>query len=378
MLLHTCVPQKVAEFLTQFKRHFHCAQGRHFIIFSWLLVAIILDQGKGKIKGLTQIMPEKIKYWAVMRMIRSGLWDASAIMGEMVAQTLPMLPPPMDGIIYITGDSTIKGKRGKKHPLGYKTRVNSYAKYTFGFSVVLLVASWGRYRLPVAIAVVDPKRKGHINILFRKMLREFVPPRWAKKVVVLGDAGMAAKQTFRLIKRKGYYYVFAISRTRKFEDGKHIKDLVQHLPKKFYHRIASYKPDGRRRDYWVYARQASLKDLGDVTVVLSKQRRNYGPKKVKIIVTNLEGSSVGEIVSTYARRWGVEVTIKELKGAFHRSQPILCQLEDFHRGSAQSESGGCCRQRQKVRDRVGNHRLDLGKQRSDPPNPKKADLAHKE
>src|SRR5262249_26713905 len=147
-------------------------------------------QGKGKIKGLSQLMPEKIKYWAVMSMLRSGLWDVEEILAEMVAQTLPMLPPPIDGIIYLTGDTTIKGKRGKKHPLGHNIKVNTYAPYTFGFSVVLLVASWGRVRIPVGIAVVSPKRKGHANILFRKMLREFVPPRWVKKVVVLGDAGM--------------------------------------------------------------------------------------------------------------------------------------------------------------------------------------------
>jgi hypothetical protein len=239
-----------------------------------------------------------------------------------------MLPPPIDGIIYLTGDTTIKGKRGKKHPLGHNIKVNNYAPYTFGFSVVLLVASWGRVRIPVGIAVVSPKRKGHANILFRKMLREFVPPRWVKKVVVLGDAGMAAKQTFRLIKRKGYYYVFAVSRTRKFENGKFLKDLVQHLPKKFYHRIASYKPDGRRRDYWVYACRNSLKDLGDVTIILSKQRRNDGPKKTKIIVTNLTGMKTGEILSIYARRWGVELTIKELKGGFHMGQMQLTSEPD--------------------------------------------------
>lgn len=320
--------KSVESYLKQFKRHFRCAQARHFVIFNWLLVAIIIDQGKGKLKGLSQLMPEKIRYWAVMRMVRSGLWDVEEILAEMVALTLPLLPPPIDGIIYVTGDTTIKGKRGQKHPLGYKTRVNKYAPYTFGFSVVLLVASWGRYRIPVNIAVVDPKREGHANVLFRNMLRKFVPPRWAKKVVVLGDAGMAAKQTFRLIKRKGYYYVFVTPRTRKFDNGKFLKDLVQHLPRKFYHRIASYKPDGRRRDYWVYSCQDSLKDLGDVTIVLSKQRRNDGPKKTKIIVTNLTGVSVGDILSTYARRWGVELTIKELKGAFHLGHMQLTSEPD--------------------------------------------------
>lgn len=70
----------------------------------------------------------------------------------------------------------MKGKRGQKHPLGFKTRMNEYADYVFGFAAVLLMAHWGRFRIPVAVALIDPSRRGHQNILFRQMLRTFVPP----------------------------------------------------------------------------------------------------------------------------------------------------------------------------------------------------------
>src|SRR5205823_13433048 len=93
-----------------------------------------------------------------------------------------------------------------------------------------------------------------------------------------------------------------------------------HLPKSYYYRRASHKPDGRRKDYWVFTRRAKLHKLGDVTIVLSKKRRNDGPKGVKIIVTNLTDVSVGAILSIYARRWGVELTIKELKSGLHLGQ----------------------------------------------------------
>jgi hypothetical protein len=87
-----------------------------------------------------------------------------------------------------------------------------------------------------------------------------------------------------------------------------LRDLVHHLPKSCYYRRASYKPDGRRKDAWVFARRATLHTLGDVTIVLSKKRRNDGPKGVKIIVTTLTEASVGAILSIYARRWGVEIS----------------------------------------------------------------------
>jgi len=183
--------------------------------------------------------------------------------------------------------------------------------------MVLLIASWDHYRIPVAICAMDPSRKGQQNIIFRRMLRKYVPPGWAGAVIVEADAGFAANRTIKLINRKKYGYVFAMSRTRKFRDGKHLRDLVNHLPKSCYRRIKTSKPDGRRRDYWVYEKRASLKNIGDVTIVLSKERRNYGPKKVKIIVTNLQQTSASQILSYYARRWGIEVTIKELKGGLH-------------------------------------------------------------
>ena len=320
MIATTAIPAKVYDFLFQFKSHFRCVQARHFLLFCWLMVMLALHSGKGRLKQLCQAMPERIKYWALMRLLRRGQWEAQALLDDFVAQTLPTLPPPEDGRLYLIGDATLKGKRGQQSPLCRKARMNQYAGYSFGFEMVLLVASWGKFRLPVGIACVDPKRKGAANILFRQMLRRFKPPAWAKKVVVLGDAGFAAKKTFAVIKRRKYDYVFAVSRTRKFRDGKHLRDLVNHLPKTKYRRVASYKPDGRRQDYWVFSRQAELNDLGEVTIVLSKRRRNEGPKKTKIIVTNLLEAKVGETLSQYARRWGVELTIKELKGGLHLGQ----------------------------------------------------------
>jgi Transposase DDE domain len=313
----TCIPRKVYQVLYPLKRHFGCAQAQHFLVFCWLLMALTRDPGKGTLKGLKPYLPPTLKYWTTMRMIRSGQWDVEAVVCALATATLRALPPPADGVLYLIGDSTVKEKRGRKHPLGRTTRHSEHAPYTFGFEVVLLIASWDHVRVPVALALIDPTCRGHQNILFRQMLKDFVPPSWVRHVVVIADAGFAANATLRLITDKHYGYVFAMPRTRKFTNGKHLRELVQHLPKSYYYRRASTKPDGRRQDYWVFMRHASLHKLGDVTMVLSKKRRNTGPKQVKIIVTNLTGATAGTILSIYARRWGVELTIKELKSGLH-------------------------------------------------------------
>ena len=49
----TCVPRNVYDFLYPFKPLFRCAQARHFVIFCWLVVAIIRDPGVGTLTGHT-------------------------------------------------------------------------------------------------------------------------------------------------------------------------------------------------------------------------------------------------------------------------------------------------------------------------------------
>lgn len=313
----TCVPRTVYDFLYPLKPLFRCTQARHFVIFCWLLVAIIRDPGAGTLKGLCPYLPPHLSYWALIRMLRSGKWDAQVVMTGIAEKVLRSLPPAADGKLYLIGDTTHKPKRGRKHPLGHVTRQSESASYTFGFDMVVLVASWACFRIPIAIATIDPERKGHQNLLFRQMLRAFEPPAWLREVVVVADAGYPANATLQLITDLQWTYVFAMPRTRKFTNGTYVRDFVQYLPQSLYRRRATYKPDGKRQDYWVFMRQAALPQLGDVTIVLAKKRRNYGPKRVKIIVTNLLDASASAILSHYAVRWGVELTIKELKGGLH-------------------------------------------------------------
>jgi len=116
---------------------------------------------------------------------------------------------------------TLKAKRGRKHPLGHTTRHSAHDPYTFGFEMVLLIASWDQVPVPVALAPIDPQIKGHQNILFRQMLKDFAPPSWVRQIIVVADAGFATNETLRLITKQQYTYVFAMPRTRKFTNGKH-------------------------------------------------------------------------------------------------------------------------------------------------------------
>ena len=149
-----------------------------------------------------------------------------ALVSARAAATLRALPPPADGILSLMGERTLQEKRERKQPLGHTTRQHEHEPYTFGLEMVLLMASWGACRVPIALAPIDPPCRGHQDSLFRQMLRDFVPTAWVRQRVVVADASFAANATRRLLHEKKYAYVFAMPRTRKFPHGKHLRDVV--------------------------------------------------------------------------------------------------------------------------------------------------------
>jgi hypothetical protein len=88
-------------------------------------------------------------------------------------------------------------------------------------------------------------------------------------------------------------FVFAIARTWKTVEDKAIKDLVTHVPRKYYQRTLVPRLPGAkgRKTFWVYSTRLCLRHIGDVTAILSKRGRNLGPKQTKILVTNLDEST---------------------------------------------------------------------------------------
>ena len=315
------IPQRVSNCLSPFSSNFYCPQGQHFRVWCWLLVTLLLVDGSARLKNLTRLMPASLRYWTVRRMVNAGYWNGSAAFDELVVATFFALPPPTDGTLYLIGDKTIKQKSGKKQPLAHKTRMNEFARYVFGQEIVLLIAQWGRLRVPVSCEMLDPKRKGHQNILFRQMLRRFRPPAWCRQRSRGGGCRLCLQAQFADDPAIGV--AFRLRFRTHLETGRRHTSA---RPGQIFAQVAVIegslltRPIKRRRDYWVFVRRAQLKTVGDVTVILSKRRRNEGPKKIKLIVTNLETKRASEILNAYARRWAVEVTFKELKSGLHWGQ----------------------------------------------------------
>jgi hypothetical protein len=325
-----CLPPQVSQGLRVLGP---CFRHRHQLVFSWLLVLDILYGERANLQALARHGPAHLAYQHYRRLLCAAYWCTKTLLWWFADQALQALPPPEDGILYLVGDSTFKGKRGPKHPVAQKTRLSQYHPYVFGFRIVLLMAPWDVYRIPVDFAVLRRKDNPDYqteNALFRQMLYDFRRPVRCQEVVITADAAYASQPNMALIQELSYGYVLVLPRTWKFADGKALKALVTHLPRGKYMQIRIPTVNTQhRRPFWVYAKRAQLRHLGDVTVVLSKHRRNDGPKQTKILVTNLpETVTAREIVGVYLRRWWVELLCRELKGVVGLGQHQVTKQVD--------------------------------------------------
>jgi hypothetical protein len=154
------------------------------------------------------------------------------------------------------------------------------------------------------------------------MVEAFVPPRWAPRVIVGGDAASGSKANIRMVQDRDkadaarrWGFVFAIARTWKTVEDKSLKNLVTHVPHKYYQctRVAREPGKKGRKTFWTYSTCLCLRHVGEVTVVLSKKGRNLGPQQTKILVTNLTTLTPSQVVGISQKRWAIALLNWELK-----------------------------------------------------------------
>ena len=255
-------------------------QHRHRLVVCWLIVMQALFPGRKTLEELARWTPGSITVWRLRRVLKAAYWDVHLLVAWWVAEALQTLPPPKDGILHLVGDGSVKPKRGTQNPLAQKGRKSEHQPWFFGIRFALLIATWDVYRLPVAFRVIRRKTAPAYqteNTLFREMVHQFVPPAWATRVIVEGDAAYGSQDNMKMVMQRDaddparrWGFVFAIARTWKTAEDKAIKDLVTHLPHQYYQRIRVPRLPGTTgcKTFWVYSTRLCLRHIGDVTVVL--------------------------------------------------------------------------------------------------------------
>lgn len=298
---------------------------QHRLLLCWLIVMQAVHPGRKTLHELARWSPRQITEWRWRRLLKSSYWCVHLLIEWLAHDVIAALPPADDGTIYVIGDGSHKPKRAMKNPLAQKGRHSKHKDWFFGIRFALLIVAWDVYRIPVSFRIILPKAHPEYrkeNTLFRDMLQEFKPPSWAKQVIVEGDAAYGAKANIKLVKQldkadasRDWNFVFAIPRTWKTTDDKSVKDLVTHLPRRYYKRtwIPRISEPRYRKTYWVDAKRLCLRDIGEVTLVLSKTGRNVSPGNTKLWVTNLPDVTARQVVWLYQNRWSIELVNRNLK-----------------------------------------------------------------
>jgi hypothetical protein len=307
-------------------------KSHHRLTLCWLIFMQAIHPGRNTLQEMARWTPASITAWRFSRLLKATYWNVHLMVSWMAQDLLATLPPPSNRILYLIGDGSQADKRGAKNPVAQKGRKSKYHPWFFGSRFVWLIVAWDGDRIPVDFRLILPKRHGayqNENALFRDMVSEFVPPRWAKLVIVRGDAAYGSKANMKLVKDRdkadrdrGWGFVFAIARTWKTVDEKMIKELVTQLPRKGYTRtwIPKEIEGSGRKTFWIYGKRLGLSHVGDVTVVRSKKGRNVGPKKTTIWVTHLPEWTPRQVVSIYQKRWAIERVNGELKSGLGLGQ----------------------------------------------------------
>jgi hypothetical protein len=300
-------------------------RGRHRLLLCWLIFMHAVSPGRKTLEEMARWTPATITAWRFGRLLKAAYWHVHLIVSWLAQDLLATLPPPTNGVLYLFGDGSHADKRGTKNPVAQKGRNSQHHPWFFGLRFVVLMAAWDGYRMPVDFRLILPKRHADYrseNALFREMVEEFVPPCWAKLVIVGGDAAYGSKANMRMVQNRAkadtarrWGFVFAITRTWKTVEEKTLKNLVTHLPRQYYQRtqVPRESTGKGRRTFWTYHTRVCLRHVGEVTLILSKKGRNVGPHNTKLLVTNLAELTPRQVVSIYQKRWAVELIHWELK-----------------------------------------------------------------
>src|SRR5439155_14277105 len=170
-------------------------------------------------------------------------WRVQLLVSRLAQDLVATLPAPANGILYLFGDGSHADERGTKNPVGQRGRISQQHPWFFGLRFVLLLAAWDGYRLPVGCRLMLPKRHAGSrseHAWFRDMVEALVPPRWAKLVIVGGEAAYGSKANRRMVQDRDkadaarrWSFVLAIARPWKTVEEQSRKHLVTHVPHKY-------------------------------------------------------------------------------------------------------------------------------------------------
>jgi len=238
-------------------------KSRHRLILCWLVFMHALYPGRKTLEELARWTPAQSTVWRFRRLLKASDWNVHVLVAWGGQEALNTLPPPKDGTLLLVGDGSEKPKRGTQHPLAQKGRKREHPPGFFGSRFALLSVNWEVYRFPVAFRLLRPKSHPASQAekaLCREMVGRFVPPPWAKQVIVEGDAASGSQDNLKRVRKRDaddsarrWGCVCALARPGKTVEDKALQDWVTHWPRTYDPRARVPRLPGAKgcKTFWV-------------------------------------------------------------------------------------------------------------------------------
>ena len=196
--------------------------------------------GRKTLEEMARWTPATVTAWRFGRLLKAAYWNVHLLVSWLAQDLLATLPAPANGILYLFGDGSRADKRGA-HTCGAERAYQSAPSLVFWPALRVVDGGVGRLSRAGKLSNRLPKRHAAYrseNVLFREMVEAFVPPSWAKLVIVGGDAAYGSKANMRMVQDRDkadtarrWGFIFAIARTWKTVEDEWIKNLVTHVPR---------------------------------------------------------------------------------------------------------------------------------------------------
>jgi len=218
-------------------------------------------------------------------------------------------------VVFLIIDDTIAQKSGKKIPgcSWHKDHAQNMAN-VFGHQWVLSALLYRDFLLPLWVRLYHrntTKGCGRFRTkitIAQKMVKDLELP-VPCRLYLLADGWYWAKQLVKVCRKQGYHMISQLkSNSVILINGKRTK-VTQLDTKSSAYREVCLPLYGRNKTIKVAKFIGAIKDLGNVAVVVVKERR----KKPRYLISTSIHLSAIDVVKYYAKRWKIEQMIKDLK-----------------------------------------------------------------
>lgn len=306
------IPRQISDLIAELEMFFSLHQWVHF---QTMLVSLLITPFKATVRGRARVVAfgtHRTKHNEFL--LHSDELLAKALRFY-VMKLIALLKHAQDALYVIVDDSKT-AKRGKHVQAAFRLFDHTTQRFLWGHQFVCVTLLYRGISIPYAIELYRSKADCQQRRLpFRKLtqiaeeLISTLPDFGVRRVYVLADTYYASKQIIRTVRAKGFHFVSFLKTNRKLMMNGRATSIAKFLKRSFRQSRKHWVSVGKTR-YATVHHMCSLPGVGEVSIVFSQKK---GRRAVLPLFTTDLTLTTKDIITTYRKRWSIEVLFKQTK-----------------------------------------------------------------